>query len=194
MSFLSQHRLNWKCYDNPLNSIDLSANIFEAVVQTVPSLCLILILYLFFFSFFPISPCKSSLQHNSTTLKQYLPNQNTLNARTTVLVSVHYMACQFIHPLPSLHADQKHLKLSAKTPFYNLCNVKCYSLYSFLWDFMSNWLFIGALQRMRVGLINSRFWLHVALYKLGNIYHIGTIEFGYYLKWHSSGYYFMFRW
>lgn len=30
--------------------------------------------------------------------------------------------------------------------------------------FHVQWLFIGALQRMRVGLINSRFWLHVALY------------------------------
>lgn len=43
----------------------------------------------------------------------------------------------------------KQFKLFVVTPFYDLCNVKCYSLYSLLWDLMSNWLFIGALKRFR---------------------------------------------
>lgn len=57
---------DWKCYYILLNSINLSASIFETAVQTVPSLCLILIFVSLFLS---LSFLPFYMRYNSTTLK-----------------------------------------------------------------------------------------------------------------------------
>lgn len=106
----SEYQYNWICGSNSTFTLPYS-NFISLFFFYLPS---------------PLQlACSTTAQHWNCIFQ----TKNTLNAQISVLVNVHYMACQFIHPLLFLHAGLKHLKLSAIIPFYNLYNVKCYSSY-----------------------------------------------------------------